>query len=178
MAIFLARCSNARADKSTRALLLVSLFWKTSSVTLAAAGTFGWLTVDGVGRVHAIARPFYGRFHLIRRRKPLVVLHSGFACRDRHLYVADAGDRLQRARDIAGAAAASHPRHLQKLRLHCCHFQRCKATRQRPMQLQVGCGRRLGVRHTYRERPGWTAAKSAILRRKWARGGIWIFAFP
>ena len=42
------------------------------------------MTVSGVGHIHAIVRAFHGRFQVNGRGQPLVVLHRGFAGRERH----------------------------------------------------------------------------------------------
>ena len=76
------------------------------------------MTLSGVGRIHAIARALHGRFQLIGCGQPLVVLHRGFAGRERYFYSADSGNRLQRVRYLAGAAPASHASYFQKFGLH------------------------------------------------------------
>ena len=84
---------------------------------LAAAAAFTLRFLSSVGGIYTIAGAFHGRFELLGRRLMLIVLHSGFAGRERHCYVTNSGNRLQRLRYIADTAAASHAGYFQSFSL-------------------------------------------------------------
>ena len=85
---------------------------------LTAAATLGFLGRASRCRIHSMARALYRRFQLIGGGQVFVVLHRGFARCERHVHVSDSGNRLQRTRNLAGAAAASHAGYVHMFGLH------------------------------------------------------------